>query len=81
MEAVWAELLLVSDLEVAEGAFPADGGRLYLQMWVDAAHTWGQRRLVTSEVSVLLGSWLSSLEALPYSHLVLLLVVLSHFLP
>ena len=50
-------------------------------MWADAAHTWGQRWLVTSEVSVLLGSWLSSVEALSYSHLVLLLAVLSHFLP
>ena len=40
-----------------------------------------QRWLVTSEVSVLLGSWLSSVEALSCSHLVLLLAVLSHFLP
>ena len=39
VEAVWEELQLVSDLEVAEAAFSAARGRLSLQMWVDTAHT------------------------------------------
>lgn len=40
VEAVWEERHLVSDLEVAAGAFSAVGGRLSLQMWADAAHMW-----------------------------------------
>ena len=63
VEAVWEELQLVSDLEVAEAAFSAARGRLSLQMWVDADHTRWPRGLVTSEVSVLLGSWFSPVKA------------------